>query len=97
VSLNAKQAKLFRLALVSAPPLPKFVASAPAGGNNFTFSGGNGIPGWAYSVLASRNLALPVSQWPVVATNLFDADGNFSFTNGPGLNAPRQFYLLKLQ
>ena len=97
VSLNAKQAKLFRLALVSAPPLPKFVASAPAGGNNFTFSGGNGIPGWAYSVLASTNLALPVSQWPVVATNLFDADGNFSFTNGPGLNAPRQFYLLKLQ
>ena len=39
------------------------------------------LPGWPYCVLASTNLALPASQWLSVATNSFDANGNFDFTN----------------
>ena len=96
VSLNSKQAKLFRLALVSTPPSPQFNSTAKSGGNNFNFGGTNGIPGWNYLVLASTNLALPVAQWPVMTTNTFDANGNFHFTNSVDPDAPQRFYLLQL-
>jgi hypothetical protein len=95
VSLNAKQAKLFRLALASGVPSPEFVAVTPAGVNGLIFNGGNGAPGWPYYVLASTNLALPASQWLSVATNSFDANGNFNFTSSVDPNAPQQFYLLE--
>ena len=95
VSLNAKQAKLFRLALAGGVPTPEFVAVTPVGVNGLIFNGGNGAPGWPYCVLASTNLALPASQWLSVATNSFDANGNFNFTNSVDPNAPQQFYLLE--
>ena len=96
VSLNAKQAKLFRLALVSRPPSPVCNAVTWTNGGRFIFSGSNGIPGWTCYVLASTNLMTPVSQWPVIATNIFDANGIFSFTNAAAANTPRQFYLLEV-
>ncbi len=96
VSLNSKQAKLFRLALVSPPPASKFVMTALSGRNNLAFSGSNGVPGWTYQVLASTNLALPVSQWPVVATNTFDVGGDFNFTNLNWTNLPQQYFLLRV-
>ena len=96
VSLNSKQAKLFRLALVSPPPAPRFVAAVPAGGTGLALSGSNGVPGWPYYVLASTNLALPVSQWPVAATNAFDADGNFNFTSSQWTNSPGRFFILQM-
>lgn len=96
VSLNASQAKLFQLALVSPPPAPVYGAVTPAGRNQFIFSGSNGVPGWAFDVLASTNIAMPASQWPIMVTGLFDANGGFSFTNGPAPNAPQQFYLLEM-
>ena len=75
---------------------PQFVGITVSG-TSLVFSGSNGIPGWNYLVLATTNLALPVVQWPVVATNAFDSNGNFSFTNALDSGASRQFYLLKLQ
>jgi hypothetical protein len=95
VSLNGKQAKLFRLTLTSTPPPPEIVAVTPAGANGLIFSGSNGIPGWTYRVLASTNLALPASQWLPIATNTFDANGNFNFTGSVAPDAPQQFYLLE--
>lgn len=97
VSLNAKQAKLFRLSLASTPPSPQFVAASSVGGNNLSFSGGNGIPGWPYVMLCSTNLALPVDEWQPVATNAFDASGDFNFpvTVNPGVLST--FYRLQLQ
>jgi len=97
VSLNAKQAKLFRLALVSPPPAPKFSACLTTGGNNFACNGSNGIPGWSYEVLASTNLLLPPAKWTAIATNVFDANGNFNFTRPVDPGAPQNFYLLLLQ
>jgi hypothetical protein len=73
------------------------IAGIMLSGNNLALSGSNGIPGWNYLMLASTNLALPAAQWPVVATNAFDSNGNFSFTNALDSGASRQFYLLKLQ
>jgi hypothetical protein len=44
-------------------------------------------------VLATTNVALPVSNWTRIATNSF-AGGNFSFTNA--VNLPQRFYLLQV-
>jgi len=95
VSLNARQAKLFRLALANGVPSPEFVTATPAGVNSINFIGSNGAPGWSYRVLVSTNLALPASQWLSIATNTFDGHGNFNFTESVTPDAPQQFYLLE--
>jgi hypothetical protein len=95
VSLNEKQAKLFRLTLASTPPKPGFSDPLFYSTSPLTLSGTNGIPGWPVVLLTATNLSTPLSQWTPVATNQFDANGNFSFTIGPGPGAPQQFYLLE--
>jgi alpha-galactosidase len=95
VSLNAKQAKLFRLALKNSPPQPEFSMTSPAGGSQIVFNGTNGIPGWTCYLIVTTNPALPTAQWQVIATNTFDNSGNVCFTNASG-TIPWQFYLLKL-
>ena len=64
-------------------------------GNNLIFSGTGGTPAAQYYILASTNLALPLADWTRLATNKFDANGNFSYTNGVGKNTPREFFILK--
>jgi glucose/arabinose dehydrogenase len=66
-------------------------------GTNLIISGTNGAHGGNYFVLTSANLTLPVVNWGCLATNPFDASGNFKFTNAVTPNAPRLFYLLLLQ
>jgi autotransporter-associated beta strand protein len=65
-------------------------------GGRLTFSGGGGTPNWSYYVLGSTNLAMPLSQWSYLATNQFDAAGNFNFTNSFNAKAAPNFYLLRL-
>jgi autotransporter-associated beta strand protein len=84
------------LSIVAAPtPPPKFGGLNFSGGN-LVFSGTSGVPGWTYYVLASTNMASPLSQWQRIATNPFDGNGNFNFTNPPNPNAPQTFYLLEM-
>ena len=83
-----------RLWVVKTTP-PAVANAALSGGNQFTFSGGGGTPGWDYYVLASTNMTLPLSQWPRIRTNQFDASGNFSVTNPVITGWPWQFYLLQ--
>lgn len=64
-------------------------------GTNLVFGGTNGLPLETYYLLSSTNLALPLTNWSVVATNMFDVNGNFDFTNGMSPGFPRQFYLLQ--
>ena len=75
--------------------LPPFIGPPAVTGTNMTVGGSGGIPGWTYYVLTATNLAAPV--WVPVATNQFDVDGTFSFTNTlpPGL--AQQFLRLQLQ
>jgi hypothetical protein len=47
-------------------------------------------------VLASTNVALPLASWTTIATNSFDASGNFSFTNGVNPALPKQFFIIRL-
>ena len=82
------------LVFVSLPATPPSFSAVTRNGSSLVLTGTNGIPNWPYYVLASTNLALPLAQWPCVATNFFDGAGNFTFTNSP--NASMKFYLLQL-
>ena len=85
------------LSIVASPtPQPIFSATAMNAGN-FVLSGSNGVPNWPCFVLTSTNLALPLNQWTVIATNPFDAYGNFIFTDQPDPTLPQNFYLLQMQ
>jgi len=85
------------LSFTNPPSAPVTVNIAAAGANGFVFSGSGGSAGAFYYVLATTNLGLPVSQWTVIATNIFDSGGNFDFTNPADPTAPQNFYLLQLR
>lgn len=58
-------------------------------------SGSGGTPNASYIVLTSTNVGLPTASWTVVATNQFDAAGNFSFTSAISSAIPHQFFILQ--
>ncbi len=80
--------------LLTAPP-PR-IGWAGMNGNNFYLTGTNGSPGWTYRVLAGTNLSSPLAEWAVLATNSFDGEGHFSFTNAVDPNVPQKFYAVSL-
>ncbi len=65
-------------------------------GANLVMSGSNGPPSGTYYVVATTNLAAPLSSWTPIATNTFDANGAFTFTNAVSPSTPRQFFRLSL-
>ncbi len=79
------------------PAVMPVTVNISASGTGFIFSGTNGNAGAQYYVLASTNLGLALSNWTVIATNSFDGNGDFNFTNPPDPNAPQTFYMLQLQ
>jgi len=66
-------------------------------GANLALRGVGGVPGANGCVLASTNVSLPLNQWIPIATNTFDSEGGFNFSNPAGPNGGQGFYLLKLQ
>lgn len=80
-----------QLLSVSAPQISHAVMT----GRGFDFRG-NGPSGWTYSVLASTNLSVPLSNWTVIATNTFDRNGSFRFSDDDVSHAPQGFYALAL-
>lgn len=79
---------------IVAAPLP-VIANVSLSGTNLIFNGTNGQPGENYLVLSSTNLAMPLEDWAIIATNAFDTAGNFSVTNQALLS--QTFYILQLQ
>jgi fibronectin type 3 domain-containing protein len=78
------------------PAIPVFV-SFSISGTNLVFSGTNGAPGMNYLLLVSTNLTLPLTNWTLLATNAFDSNGRFTFTNQSSASSTQQFYRLELQ
>ncbi|HEX3626985.1 MAG TPA: SBBP repeat-containing protein [Verrucomicrobiae bacterium] len=76
------------------PPSATFTSFAPAAGNGMVFSGTGGATNGTYSVLTSSNLMAPIPQWTPIATNQFDGNGQFIFTNPVSTNGS-QFFILK--
>jgi hypothetical protein len=60
-------------------------------GANLVLSG-TGNASTPYSILSSTSLDLPTCYWSSVATQSFDINGNFSWTNNLEPNTPVQFY-----
>ena len=68
------------------------IERAQVSGQNFFFSGTNGVPGGTYYVMAAG----PTRNWSVIATNTFDALGNFSFSEPVVPGRAQVFYKLAL-
>jgi hypothetical protein len=81
--------------LIVAPTTPPNFGSISLNGTNLVFSGSNGVPLGNYFVLTTTNLITPLTNWTRVATNQFDANGGFSFTNGIGAGVLQDFYRLQ--
>ena len=73
---------------------PPVIGQINISGTNLDISGTGGIPGWNYYVLTATNLIAP--NWISIATNQFDVDGNFNFTNALPTGSPQRFYRLQL-
>jgi autotransporter-associated beta strand protein len=65
-------------------------------GNNLALNGTGGVGSASYYLLASTNLATPLSNWMRLLTNQFDSNGNFNFINTMDTNAPQGYYRLQL-
>jgi hypothetical protein len=77
---------------------PPRITSFQLLGGNFAVTGTNGnAPGTLFYTLASTNLALPLTNWTVIATNQFGSGGGFNSTNVFDFNSPGQFFILQLQ
>jgi hypothetical protein len=83
------------------PPAPQSppptISSTVNSGGNLVFSGTNNNTsgGQTYFVLTSTNVGLSLSNWTVLSTNTFNADGTFSVTNPVGTGG-QQFFLLQV-
>jgi hypothetical protein len=73
---------------------PPHVGGIAASGSSVILSGTGGTAGANYYVVASTNVALPLSNWTRLATNAFDAGGGFNITNV--MNAPLMFFRIEL-
>jgi hypothetical protein len=78
-------------------PVYSVLHKANTANGNFTFAFTNST-GLVYSVLATNNIAAPVSTWPVIGTTVESPVGSgiYSFTNSVGANADL-FYILRQQ
>jgi hypothetical protein len=70
------------------------ITTTSLSGGNMILSGTGGAPGALYLVIGSTNVALPLASWQPVATNLFSASGNFTFTNAVNQSLQGQFLRL---
>jgi hypothetical protein len=82
------------VSIVVVQPSAPAIASASLSGGNLIISGTNGTSGLTYYVLSSSNLALPLTNWTVVSTNVFGTGSSFSVTNAVG--AGPGYFVLKV-
>jgi len=84
-----------RLWVVSTtPPRTTNIASRV---NGVCVSGVGGTPGYRYYVKASKDLTIPVKDWPRVATNNFAVDGTFSFELPVESSAQHEFFTVEVE
>jgi autotransporter-associated beta strand protein len=75
---------------------PPVIGSATLVGSDMVVAGAGGAPGALYHVVGSTNVALPLASWSPLATNVFDASGNFIFTNPISPTPGGQFLRLRV-
>ena len=92
---NNAQPGFFYVDNVSVIPWPRITATSIVGGTNFKIDGINGPPLGGYEVRRSNQLSTSPNEWEVVGDELFDSEGNFSFTT-PMTADPSNFYSLRV-
>jgi len=65
-------------------------------GGGLLFGGTGGVANANYYLLATTNVAVPLSDWTRLLTNQFDNNGNFNFTNPVDINSSQNFYRLQI-
>lgn len=65
-------------------------------GTNLVITGTTGTAGANYYLLATTNLAVPLTNWTILSTNQFGPGGAVNFTNSLNPNSPQTFYRLRL-
>jgi hypothetical protein len=65
-------------------------------GNGLALRGTGGVAKANYYLLASTNLAAPLTNWTRLLTNQFDIIGDFNFTNQKGINSSKNLYRLQI-
>jgi hypothetical protein len=81
------------------PSVSAGITSFNLAGANTVINATNGVNGGTYYLLQSTNMASPLSQWLVVATNVINTNGasgafTFTGTNVVTPNGAQQFYIL---
>jgi hypothetical protein len=84
------------LVLIFTAKSPPVIGDIVVIGGNLVFMGTSGSAGGICYVLTSTNLNTPVSIWTRLATNYFDVNGRFYFTNPISAGTPQRFYQLEI-
>jgi len=71
------------------------IESVRTEGNSLVLSG-TGPANGTYEVLTSTDLALPSTQWTLIATNSIDSSGNFGVTIPVSAGASQTFTRLRV-
>ena len=79
---------------IASPPL---ISGFAVSGTELVFSGTGGPPNGTFEILMSPDIAVSLSDWTPIGTDVFDAAGNFSVNVPLDLKMPRAFFCLKLQ
>ncbi|MFM2082303.1 MAG: hypothetical protein RL380_994 [Verrucomicrobiota bacterium] len=69
------------------------VTSATQTGGNLVLHGTSGPASAAYDIITTTNLSTPKTNWSLLGSSTFQANGNFDFTNTVGTG--RKFYALR--
>jgi hypothetical protein len=83
------------LNVVAAPPQPVISSTAVSGGNLILIGMGGSTNG-TYRVLTTTNVATPLTNWTVLATNSFNTNGTFQATNPISPSHPQEFYRIQM-
>ena len=65
-------------------------------GTNLVFRGSGGAAGYNFSMLASLDLELPLTNWSLIGIGSFDTNGYFAFTNTMMPGTPRRFFTVRI-
>jgi autotransporter-associated beta strand protein len=95
VALQIISGELFLVVSGGSPSQPH-ITSISLNGTTLTIMATNGTVGGQYVLLQSTNVALPLTQWTRVLTNVFDGSGNLNLsTNIVNPVNMQEYYLLQ--
>jgi hypothetical protein len=79
---------------LAGPPPPQIsgLAVLSSGAQQLTFSN---LAGASFTVLATTNLASPISQWSTLGVPIEVSPGQYEFTDQEAPNYPQRFYIIR--